>query len=104
MPRTVLVAACFLGAFLLVYLIGFFNLDTDQALAQFVKGMVKFLIHFLFLARRARVPRAAAAERYYWRTLGWFVRRDRRRTRPTACSSCSRRAPAANLDAIALSR
>jgi O-antigen ligase len=71
-PRSVLVAACFLGAFLLVYLIGFFNLDTHQALAQFAKGMVKFLIHFLFLlAGLAYVARRG--ERYFWRTLGWFV-------------------------------
>jgi O-antigen ligase len=71
-PRSVLVAACFLGAFLLVYLVGFFNLDTHQALAQFAKGMVKFLIHFLFLlAGLAYVARRG--ERYFWRTLGWFV-------------------------------
>ena len=71
-PRSVLVAACFLGAFLLVYLIGFFNLDTHQALGQFAKGMVKFLIHFLFLlAGLAYVARRG--ERYFWRTLGWFV-------------------------------
>ena len=76
-PRSVLVAACFLGAFLLVYLIGFFNLDTHQALAQFAKGLVKFLIHFLFLlAGLAYVARRG--ERYFWRTLGWFVRRDGR--------------------------
>ena len=32
----------FLGAFLLVYLIGFFNLETTQAFDQFGKGIVKF--------------------------------------------------------------
>jgi O-antigen ligase len=71
-PRSVLVAGCFLGAFLLVYLIGFFNLDTHQSLAQFAKGLIKFLIHFLFLlAGLAYVSRRG--ERYFWRTLGWFV-------------------------------
>ena len=33
-------AALFFAAFLLVYLIGFFNLETEQALAQWAKGMV----------------------------------------------------------------
>ena len=71
-PRTDLIAACFLVAFLLVYLTGFFNLDTQQALAQFAKGMVKFLIHFFFLlAGVAYVARRG--ERYFWRTLGWFL-------------------------------
>ena len=36
----------FFAAFLLVYLVGFFNLDTKQSLDQFVKGMVKFVLHF----------------------------------------------------------
>ena len=39
----------FLAAFLLVYLVGFFNLETGQALDQFGKGLVKWLIHFAFL-------------------------------------------------------
>src|SRR5262249_11543950 len=49
-PQTVVVVLAFFAAFLLVYLCGFFNLETAQALQQFVKGMVKFVIHFLFLA------------------------------------------------------
>ena len=32
----------FFAAFLLVYLLGFYNLDTEAGLAQFAKGMVKF--------------------------------------------------------------
>jgi len=49
-PATSVVLLGFFGAFLLVYLIGFFNLETASALAQFAKGMVKFVIHFAFLA------------------------------------------------------
>ena len=48
-PRTAGVLLLFLVGFLLVYLIGFFNLDTQQAAAQFGKGVVKWLIHFVFL-------------------------------------------------------
>ena len=70
-PRTSAILLGFFGAFVLVYLIGFFNLETSDALSQFVKGFVKFLIHFAFLAvgtawlwRRGRA--------YYWRALAWF--------------------------------
>lgn len=66
------VAALFFLAFLLVYLIGFFNLDTDQELAQWAKGMVKFLLHFLFLvAGIAYLARRSV--RFYWTTLGVFM-------------------------------
>jgi O-antigen ligase len=65
-------AALFFAAFLLVYLIGFFNLETEQALAQWAKGMVKFLLHFLFLvAGIAYLARRSA--RFYWTTLGIFL-------------------------------
>jgi O-antigen ligase/polysaccharide polymerase Wzy-like membrane protein len=71
LPRTAAVVACFFAAFLLVYLAGFFNIDSKQGLDQFAKGMVKSVLHFLFLiacvsylVRRGR--------RYYLRALGWF--------------------------------
>jgi O-antigen ligase len=70
-PRTTAILLGFFGAFLLVYLIGFFNLETHEALTQYTKGLVKFVIHFLFLAaavawlyRRGRP--------YYWRALAFF--------------------------------
>ena len=50
LPRTAVVVLGFFVALLLVYLVGFFNLETSEALAQFAKGMVKFVIHFAFLA------------------------------------------------------
>jgi hypothetical protein len=71
LPRTVGIVAAFLGAFLIVYLIGFYNLDTTQALSQFGKGMVKFVIHFLFLGA-AIAYLVRRTERVYWRSLGWF--------------------------------
>ena len=70
-PRTTAILLGFFGAFVLVYLIGFYNLETSDALSQFEKGLIKFVIHFVFLAaavawlwRRGRP--------YYWRALGWF--------------------------------
>jgi O-antigen ligase len=71
-PRTAAVLLAFLGAFLLVYLIGFFNLETGQALAQFGKGIAKWLLHFAFLVAGV-VYLAGRSQRFYWRTLGWFL-------------------------------
>ncbi len=70
-PRTTAVVLAFLGAFLLVYLLGFFNLDTSDQLAQWTKGLVKWLIHFAFLAA-AIAFLARRGPEYFWRTLGWF--------------------------------
>ena len=44
LTRTALVALGFLLAFALVYLAGFYSLDTAQSLAQWAKGMVKFCL------------------------------------------------------------
>jgi hypothetical protein len=70
-PRTAVVAGAFGVAFLLVYLIGFYNLETGQALTQFFKGTVKFALHFTFLvvgvAYLARRSRGA-----YWYALTAF--------------------------------
>jgi O-Antigen ligase len=71
-PRTAAVLVVFLGAFLLVYLIGFFNLETGQALSQFGKGIVKWLLHFAFLVVGV-IYLARKPLRFYWRTLAWFL-------------------------------
>jgi O-antigen ligase len=72
MPRTAAIVLGFFAAFTLVYLLGFFNIQTQQGLDQFTKGMVKFVLHFLFLA--AGVTYLTQRGRsYYWRTLGWFT-------------------------------
>jgi hypothetical protein len=71
LTRCAAVAFAFFFAFLVVYLLGFFNLDTTQALAQWAKGMIKFLLHFLFLVcGLALVVRRG--ERFYWAALGVF--------------------------------
>ena len=61
----------FFLAFLAVYLLGFFNLETSMALAQWAKGMVKFVLHFLFLFAAIAVV-ARRAERFYWWALAAF--------------------------------
>ena len=72
LARAAAVTFVFFLAFLLVYLVGFFNLETAQSLAQWAKGMVKFLLHFLFLvAGVALLARRGA--RFYWSTLAAFV-------------------------------
>ena len=70
--RTTLTVLGFAAAFLLVYLVGFFNLETKPALSLYEKGMTKFVIHFAFLAAGVAYL-ARRSERFYWRTIGWFV-------------------------------
>jgi hypothetical protein len=69
--RTSVVALGFFAAFLLVYLAGFFNLDTEQALTQWSKGMVKFVLHFGFLVTGVTLL-ARRAPRFYWYALAAF--------------------------------
>jgi hypothetical protein len=71
-PRTTGIVVGFFLALAFVYLIGFFNIETRQALDQYVKGMVKFTLHFVFLAC-AVTYLVRRGERFYWRTLGWFT-------------------------------
>jgi O-antigen ligase len=72
LARGAVVAGGFFLAFLLVYLVGFFNLETEQALEQFSKGLVKFLLHFLFLAAGVAYL-VRRSQRFYWVTLATFV-------------------------------
>jgi O-antigen ligase len=70
-PQTTAVVLVFFAAFLIAYLCGFYNLETHQALSQYTKGLVKFVIHFVFLAVAvAWLYRRGAA--YYWHALAWF--------------------------------
>jgi O-antigen ligase len=71
-PATTLVVLCFAAALLIAYLIGFFNVETKQALSLWEKGLTKFAIHFAFLAAGVAYL-ARRSERFYWRTLGWFA-------------------------------
>jgi O-antigen ligase len=71
LTRTSIVALGFFAAFLLVYLLGFFNLDTEQALTQWTKGMIKFVLHFGFLVAGVTLL-ARRAERFYWYAIAAF--------------------------------
>src|SRR5215218_4972312 len=68
-PRTVAIVLLFGLMFLLVYLAGFFNIETEQAADQFAKGLARFAITFAFaaagIAYLARRPM-----RFYWFALG----------------------------------
>ncbi len=71
LTHTAVVLLAFFVAFALVYLAGFYSLDTGQALAQWAKGIVKFVLHFGFLVTGvALIARRAA--RYYWYALAAF--------------------------------
>jgi hypothetical protein len=70
-PRTTAVLLLFMLAFLLVYLLGYFDLSDSDALAQWGKGLTKWLIHFAFLAG-AVVWLSRRGQRYFWKTLAWF--------------------------------
>ena len=69
--RSAAITFAFFLAFLAVYLLGFFNLETAGALAQWAKGMVKFLLHFLFLCAAVALV-ARRGEKYFWWALGVF--------------------------------
>jgi O-antigen ligase len=70
-PRTSAVLLGFGIVFVVVYLCGFYNLNTAAGLDQFAKGFAKFIIHFVFLAL-AVAWLARRGVGYYWRALAWF--------------------------------
>ena len=72
MPRTAGIVLGFMAAFVVVYLLGFFNIQTQQGLDQFTKGMVKFILHFLFLVAGLTFL-SERGTRYYWRAVGWYA-------------------------------
>jgi len=72
LPRTSAIVLAFFAAFALVYLAGFWDIDTQQGLTQFAKGMTKFVIHFAFLVAAIGYL-AQRGERFFWRALGWFT-------------------------------
>src|SRR5512134_996173 len=70
--RTATVAFVFFLLFAPLYLAGFYNLDTGQALAQWSKGMVKFVLHFGFLVAGIALL-ARRGIRFYWYALAAFL-------------------------------
>ncbi len=70
-PRTLAVVLVFFALLALVYLLGYFDLAVGDATSQFSKGIVKWAIHFAFLAVGVALL-AQRGQRFYWRCLGWF--------------------------------
>jgi O-antigen ligase len=67
-PRTTAVVLALFAALALVYLVGFFDISDEESLAQWGKGMVKFVLHFLFLAAGvAYLARRSIG--FYWRAV-----------------------------------
>jgi O-antigen ligase len=71
LPRSSALVLGFFAAFLILYLLGFFDIVTQQGLDQFVKGIAKFVFHFLFLAAAVGYL-ARRGQDFFWRALGWF--------------------------------
>ncbi|HZS24406.1 MAG TPA: O-antigen ligase family protein, partial [Gaiellaceae bacterium] len=71
-PKTTAVVLGFFAAFLVVYLLGYFNLADKQSVDQFTKGMVKFVLHFLFLAASVTYL-VRRGGRFYWRAVAWLT-------------------------------
>jgi hypothetical protein len=72
LARPAATVAVFSLAFLLVYLVGFYNLETEQALVQYGKGLTKFALHFGFLVAGVALV-ARRSERFWWQALGALV-------------------------------
>ena len=70
-PRAVAILLAFFLLLLAAYLIGYFDLEAGDATKQFWKGLVKWAIHFLFLAGAVALL-ARRSSRFYWRCVGWF--------------------------------
>jgi O-antigen ligase len=70
-PRTVQVLAVFFLLFVAVYLVGYFNLSTIVSRNLWVKGMITFSVHFLFLMATVSYL-ARRSEPFLWRAVAWF--------------------------------
>jgi O-antigen ligase len=70
--RTSAIVVCFGLAFLLVYLLGYFAIDTADGTNQFAKGIFKWAIHILFLLAAVSYL-ARRSPLFYWRTIGIFT-------------------------------
>ena len=70
-PRAVAILLTFFVLLLAAYLAGYFDLEAGDASKQFWKGLVKWAIHFLFLAGGVALL-ARRSVRFYWRCVGWF--------------------------------
>ena len=67
-PRTTVAVIGIFAGLLVINLVGFFNIETKESLDQWGKGLVKFTLHFLFLA--AGVAYLAHRSRtFYWQSI-----------------------------------
>jgi len=71
-PRTSAIVLAFFAAFALVYLAGFWDVQTKQGLTQFWKGMAKFVIHWSFMVA-AVAYLVRRGEAFFWRSVAWFT-------------------------------
>jgi hypothetical protein len=71
-PQAFAEVGAFFALFALVYLSGFFNLQTQDGVQQWTKGMAKFVLHFVLLGLGV-VYLERASPRFYIRALGAFM-------------------------------
>jgi O-antigen ligase len=71
-PRAVVAVGAFFALFALVYLAGFFNLQTTDGLHQWTKGLTKFVLHFVLLGLGI-VYLHQESTRFYFRALRAFI-------------------------------
>src|SRR5213595_3760447 len=67
-PRSTAIVLVVFAALLVVYLVGFFNIQTKDSLDQWLKGMVKFVLHFLFLAAGVAYLARRSTD-FYWKAV-----------------------------------
>ena len=72
LPKTSAIVLGFFAAFALVYLAGYWNIQTQQGLTQFAKGMTKFVFHWAFMVAAVGYL-VQRGERFFWSALGWFT-------------------------------
>jgi hypothetical protein len=72
MPHSAAVVAGFMLVFLAVYLCGYFDLQTKQALTFWIKGIGAWLAHALFLVCGVALL-ARGGRRLYLRSVRWFT-------------------------------
>jgi O-antigen ligase len=70
--KTAAVVFFFLALFFVVYLAGYYSLESGQAVSQYWKGFIKFGIHFLFLLLGV-IYLSRHTTRFYMRTIGYFA-------------------------------
>jgi O-antigen ligase len=67
-PKTTAMVLAIFAALLVIYLVGFFNITTTDSLDQWLKGMLKFVVHFLFLAAGVAYL-SRRSRRFYWESV-----------------------------------